>query len=168
MAKTNVEVNEVEVTGIPANVEEQEYDLLTGLLEAAGYKATVTAVDVKRNGKHMFTFHIHPISEKDTADARRKATSYMPNPGGKNLPPIEKDADISLYRSWKIFLATTDEDKQLIWGNKELKAKLNIVQSVETVDALLTAGEKDAICDLIDEISGFGSDNVSVEEFAKN
>ena len=147
---------------------EQEVDILTNLLEAADYVNHVTTAKIVRNGKHMFDLHLHPISEGDILTARKKATSYMPNPNGKNLPPVEKDFDPSLYRSWRIFLATTEEDKKVIWGNKTLKDKYNIMSSAEVVDVLLTAGEKDMVYDLIDEISGFGSDSISTEEYAKN
>lgn len=169
MAKNELnEMNAVETTGIPTNVSDQEHDLLAGLLSAAEYKEELTPVKIQRGGKHMFTFRVHAISESDMAIARKKATTFMKNPGGANLPQIEKETDPSLYRSWKIFLATTEEDKQNIWGNKELKKAKNILNSVETIDLLLTAGEKDAVCDLIEEISGFGANAVTTEEFAKN
>ena len=165
MAKAKEEMESV----IPENLNrEQEVDILTNLLEAADYVNHVTTAKIVRNGKHMFDLHLHPISEADILTARKKATSYMPNPNGKNLPPIEKDFDPSLYRSWRIFLATTDEDKKAIWGNKAVKDRYNIMDSAKVVDLLLTAGEKDMVYDLIDEISGFGSDSISTEEYAKN
>lgn len=158
----------VEETGIPENVEEQGFDLLTNLLEAASYKDEATTLEVRRKGKLLFTFDVKALSEKDLATARKKATSYMPNPAGKNLPPIEKELDPAKYRSWKIYLATTDEDKQRIWGNKEAMKHLNVLEKADMVDMLLTAGEKDMISDAIDKVSGFGADGIPEEEFAKN
>lgn len=166
MAKANVDEN---VVVVPENMErEQEVDILTRLLEAADYVNSVTTAKIVRNGEHAFDIHLHPISEKDILVARKKATSYAPNPNGKNLPPIEKDFDPALYRSWRIFLATTEEDKKKIWGQKAVKDKYNLMTSAESVDILLTAGEKDYIYDLIDEISGFGGGNISTEEYSKN
>lgn len=155
-------------TGIPENVAEQEYNLLENLLMAAEGNAELTPVRIERNGKYLFTIHLHAVTENDKVTARKKATKYMPNPAGKNLPLIEKDTDNALYRSWLIFLATSDEDKQKIWGRKEIKDKYNLMTSAETVDILLKAGEKEALIDVIADLSGFGDSSVSVEEFAKN
>lgn len=158
----------LETTGIPDNVAEQEYNLLESLLMAAEGNEELTPARIERNGKYLFTVHLHAITEKDKVTARKKATSFMANPAGKNLPLIEKDTDNALYRSWLIFLATSDEDKQKIWGRKEIKDKYNLMTSAESVDILLKAAEKEALIDLIASLSGFGEDSVSVEEFAKN
>lgn len=158
----------VEETGIPEDMtREQEYNLLEGLLKAASFTEKLTPVRIERDGQHMFTFHVHGLSEKDKMDAYKKATTYMANPAGKHLPQIEKETPNELYRSYIIFLATSEEDKQKIWGNKELKQQLGVLRSAETIDLLLLAGEKDAVVDLIAELSGFGA-QLSTEEFAKN
>lgn len=160
---------EMKVTGIPENMTaEQEYNLLENLLSAADYTEELTPVRIERNGKHMFTFHVHPISEKDKLTAHKKATTYMKNPAGPQLPQIEKETDPSMFKNWLIFLATSDEDKQRIWGNKEFKRQKGIMHSAESVDLLLMAGEKDSVVDLIAELSGFGLNSVTTEEYAKN
>ena len=69
-------------------------------------------------------------------------------------------------RSYKILTATVDSDK--VWNNTILKQKLNLLDPVDVVDTVLLAGEKDQIDDIIDDISGFGEDTESREDFVKN
>ena len=158
----------VEETGIPEDMtREQEYNLLEGLLKAASFKEKLTPIRIERDGEHFFTFHVHGLSEKDKMEAYKKATTYMPNPAGKHLPQIEKETPNELYRSYLIYLATSEEDQKKIWGNKDLKQQLNVLRSAETIDLLLVSGEKDAVIDVIAELSGFGA-QLSTEEFAKN
>lgn len=163
-------VNEEKVTGLPEKevVLETEYDLMSGLLAAASYKedkALEKEVRIERNGTFLFAFKIRPISEEDLMMARKKATSYMKNPAGKNLPPIEKEVNYGLLRSWKIYFATVEEDRNSIWENQDLKKKYNIMLGGEMIDVLLTGGEKTAVSDLIDEISGY---DIDLTEYAKN
>ena len=158
------------VTGLEAskNRKEAEYDLVQALLEAAEFKTSedsITEVEMKRNGKFMFTVHIHPVSETDARFARKKATKYMPNPNGKKLPPIEKEFDNTEFKSWLIYLATTPEDQEKIWGNTAVMSKYNLAERWESVDTLLTMGEKNQLADLVAEISGINDeDAVTTEE----
>lgn len=165
-----IEKKTIEETGVSETMSDK--DLLLNLLEAAEYKKVETKrIDVKRNGKVLFSFNIRPLSEDELLTIRKKATTYMKNPAGKNLPPVEKEVNFPLLRSWKVYMATVEADRKKIWGNTALKDKLNVIQDVETVDALLKGGEKDAICDIIDAVSGYGDDGeneVTLEEYAKN
>lgn len=167
------ETEKVNVTGLDtaANPKEAEYDLVTSLLEAAEFKTadeSITEADIKRNGKFLFRVHLHPVSEQDMRMARRKATTYMPNPNNKKLPPIEKDADTTKFKSFLIYLATTEEDQQKIWGNQQIMAKFGLAEPYESVDVLLTAGEKGKLFDLVGKISGMDDDDdegMSPEDF---
>lgn len=157
----------------PALQKSREYDLTTALLKAANFKNdkdSITEIEIQRNGEFMFSIHITPISDSDSRTARRKATTFMPNPHNRKLPPIEKDFNSAEFHSWIIYLATTEEDKQQIWNNPALKEQYNLVRPVESIDLLLQVGEKTAIVDKILEISGLESDpdEVSEEEYAKN
>lgn len=168
------------VTGLDtaSNRKEAEYDLVKSLLAAADYKTSeeaITEVEIKRSGKYYFTVHLHPVSDKDTRFARKKATIYMPNPNGKKLPPIEKDFDTAKFRSWLIYLATTEEDQEKIWGNTALMQKHDLAENWESVDVLLAVGEKTKMFDVITDISGLDEDgnydedeNMDDEEYAKN
>lgn len=172
----NIETEKNSVTGLDTatNRKEAEYDLVSSLLEAADFQTdenNVTEVEIKRAGKYLFTVHIHPISDPDARFARKKATIYMPNPNNKKLPPIEKDFNNSKFSSWLIYLATTEEDKAKIWGNAQVMAKKGLMEPWESVDALLTMGEKRKMLDLVTSISGMDDEEgefIDQEEYAKN
>lgn len=166
-----------DVTGLDnaSNRKEAEYDLVKSLLEASDFRVAeenITEAEIKRAGKYLFSVHLHPISEPDARQARKKATTYMPNPNGKRLPPIEKELNTSKFNSWLIYLATTEEDQQKIWGNPTIMEKFSLAQPVESIDVLLTLGEKRKLADLVTEISGMDDeldeDTIDEEEFAKN
>lgn len=171
------EIESKNITGLEnvENRQEAEKDLLTSLLEAAEYKTAednITEAEIKRRGKLLFSVHLHPISEPDARVARKKATTYMPNPNNKKMPPIEKEYNHAKFNSWLIYLATTEEDQQKIWGNPALMKQLGLNQPVDAIDALLTIGEKQKLADLVTDISGMNDeedeDAVSNEEYAKN
>ena len=170
------ETEKKNVTGLDTAIDrkEAEYDLVTALLEAAEFQTddnNITEVEIKRAGKYLFTVHIHPISDPDARVARKKATVYMPNPNNKKLPPIEKEFNNSKFGSWLIYLATTEEDKAKIWGNAQVMAKKGLMEPWESVDVLLTLGEKRKLLDLVTSISGMDDDDeefIDQEEYAKN
>lgn len=153
--------------------QQEEYDLVKGLLEAADYRtssSTVSEEEVRRNGKLLFRVRIHPLGNDDFQTARKKATTYMPNPVNKKLPQIEKSFNDALYNSWVIYLATVEEDQSKVWGNKDIREKFSLALPVESIDVLLTAGEKGALINRIGEISGVDDedeDELSDEDAAK-
>ena len=143
--------------------------ILKGMMEAANYRNdsdNQRKIQIKRNEKLLFEFVVRPLSEDEIFDCRKKATKYFPNPAGRHLPKIEGETDYALLRSYKILTATVDSNK--IWNIPALKQKLNTLQPVDVVDSCLMAGEKDWICDIIDELSGYGAQGVSKEEYVKN
>lgn len=162
------------VTGLElaSNRKEAEYDLVTALLSAMDYQTsdnTVVECEIKRKGQYLFTVHIHPISDEQIRQARKKATVYMPNPNGKKLPPIEKEINNAKLKSWVIYLATTDEDQARIWGDPQVKAKAGVIENWETIDHILNAGEKNLLFNKVIEISGLDDDeDMDQEEYAKN
>lgn len=174
----NYENERTNVTGLDnaANRKEAEYDLVQALLEATEYKTdeeNVSEVDIKRNGKFLFRVHMHPISDSDVRQARKKATSYVPNPNGKKLPKIESDFNSTKFNSWLIYLATTEEDQTSIWGNPAIMKKFMLAEPAESIDVLLTVGEKRRLSDIVSEISGLDDDDTEeetkdTEEYAKN
>ena len=157
-------------TGLPTQEEVlmNEDDLIAGLLAAADFKEDESLqkkIQIKRNGRVMFEFRIHPLDEEETQQMRRKCTKYAPNPNGRNLPKIEVDTNFVRLRSMKIYNATVPEDQEKVWNNKKIKEKLKVLDPLEVIELVLMAGEKDAIVDQIDAISGYG---VSLEDYAKN
>lgn len=123
---------------------------------SASYIDEITTVDIKRSGKLVFTLHVHPISDKDLHAA-------------KVLAMKDGEMDAALFNSWIIFMATTQEDQKQIWGNAEVMLKFSPdkykpLAPVETIDRLLTAGEKFTLVDVIVKISGFNQDDEEPEK----
>ena len=146
---------------------EAEFDLVKNLLEAAEYKTSedlISPVDIKRNGKLMFTIHVHPIGDADTAFARKKARKMGDNPQGKKFPKIQVDFNNTEFKSWLIYLATTEEDQQQIWGNPAIMKQFGLMQPVDSIDVLLTMGEKSRLIDIISEISGLDDEDDQQDE----
>lgn len=146
-----------------------EGDILKGMLAAAQFQSQETQeVIVTRNGKDYFAFHIRPLSEAEYERCRSKHTKYVRNKQlGIKMP---EDTNAVKYRSELIYCATTDEDKKKTWDNKQLWRALedigkDILTGTDVIDAVLMPGEKAAIVDKIDLLSGYNGD---FEEVAKN
>lgn len=161
MANTNEDKKSVTGLDQASNRKEAEYNLVEALLSAAEYKTddeNITEAEIKRAGKFLFSVHLHPVSDEDTRAARKKATVMMKNPNGKNLPPIEKEFNNAKFKSWLIYMATTEADQQKVWGNTQVMQKYGLALPVESIDILLTVGEKNKLFDVVTEISGLGND----------
>ena len=166
------EIKNENVTGL-ANATDRkgaEIDLVERLFMAAAYKEaadTIQPIDIVRNGTYLFTLHLHPIGDDDVAKANKEAAIMVKNPNGKHLPKIQADSDKSKYKSWLIYLATTEEDQKQIWGNPALMQRVNAFQPWETIDKLLTLGDKAKLLETITEISGLNDeeDEMDEEEF---
>lgn len=157
------------VTGLDTALDRKdaEYDLVTSLLEAADYKNSedeILEVEICRRGKFLFTVHIHPISDSDVKVAQKKAGVYKPNPTNKKLGRVKVDQENDKLASWLIYLATTEEDQDKIWGNRQLMSKYGLMENWECVDTLLKKGEKDDLLDKVFEISGMNDDDDDEEE----
>ncbi len=150
------------------NILTNENDILANLLEASKFKEDKDfqkRIQIKRKGKVIFEFSVRPLDEDEVILCRKNATSYAPDPRGKNYPKIEKSFDGSKYRSWKIYLATIDDDKKLLWDNRTVQNKLDVLQNINVIDKVLMSGEKETICGIIDDTSGYGS---NMEDYIKN
>ena len=146
-----------------------EGDILKGMLAAAQFQDEETQeIIVARGGKDYFAFHIRPLSEKEYEKCRNKHTKFVRNKQlGIKMP---EDTNAVKYRSELIYCATTDEDKKKTWDNKQLWQALedlgkDILTGTDVIDAVLMPGEKAAIVDKIDLLSGYNGD---FEEVAKN
>ena len=146
-----------------------EGDILKGMLAAAQFQDEETQeIIVARGGKDYFAFHIRPLSEKEYEKCRNKHTKFVRNKQlGIKMP---EDTNAVKYRSELIYCATTDEDKKKTWDNKQLWRALedigkDILTGTDVIDAVLMPGEKAAIVDKIDLLSGYNGD---FEEVAKN
>ena len=143
-----------------------EDDILKGLLAAANFKAeedNIHTIEIARNGVVLFKFRIRPLSEEEYQACKEKYTKYVRNKQlGIKFP---EHTDTVRYRSALIYQATVDEDRAKIWDNKSAWKALNVLNGVDLIDKALLAGEKDAVLELIDKISGY---SVTAEETAKN
>jgi hypothetical protein len=162
--ETEVELNAEEAQ---AATRANEDNLLDGLLAAANYKddddETVEIV-INRKGKDLFSFRIHPLSEEDFNRCRKKCTKYAKNraQGGVRIP---EEVDTVRYRCMLIYEATVPADRAKIWDNKQLWRAKDLATGLEAVDSLLKAGEKNAVCERLDSISGY---EMTEEEVSKN
>lgn len=162
----------IEETGEPTTEETRgalrayEDDILGGLLAAADFREDeeeIHPVEIARNGKVLFTFRIRPLSEGEYNQCKERHTKYKRHKQlGISLP---EKTDTIAYRNALIYQATVEEDRKKVWDVKEAWKKLDVINGVELIGRVLKAGEKDAVCDLIDQISGY---SITEEELAKN
>lgn len=160
------------VTGLETahDAKEAEYDLVEALMEAASFREELTPVDITRNGKVLFTVHIHPLGDDEVKACRKRATTMMPNPNNRKLPKIEKEFNTNLFNSLIIYAATSEEDQKNIWGNPAIMKKFDLVEPHESINILLPVGAKSLLTDKVIEISGMNDDEeeVDTEEYVKN
>lgn len=146
-----------------------EEDFLQGLIDAAGFASDEKQrIEIIRDKRLLFAFHIRPLTEIDYNKCKKEATKYVRNRSlGVKMP---EDTDGAKYRAKLIYEATTAEDRENLWGNKKvweaLRNKgLQIVTATDVIEHTLKAGEKDRIIDCIDKLSGYDD---GLEEVIKN
>lgn len=170
-ATANLAVEEMDTTAtteeMQADARKNEDELLNGLLAAANYKDDAdesVEIVISRQGKDLFSFHIHPLSEEDFSRCRKRCTKYVKSRTNAGVR-IPEEVDTVKYRNMLIYEATVPEDRAKVWDNKQLWKAKDLATGIEAVDILLKAGEKNAVCEKIDNISGY---EMTEEEVAKN
>lgn len=153
-----------------ALIRANEEDFIKGLIEAAEFASEETQrIEIIREGKLYFAFHIRPLSSEEYEKCRKKHTKYVRNKQlGMKMP---EDTNRVKYQSEIIYAATVDEDKEKLWDNRKVWNALNakkdrIMNGLDVIEYTLKAGEKDKILEAIDKLSGYESSNL--EEVAKN
>ncbi len=145
-----------------------ENDLLKALKGEGEHKDETKTIIVKFRAA-TFSFRIRALSEREYDECREKSTKYQKNRrlGGMRLP---EKTDTVGYHTRLIYAATVDEDKALLWDNKNLWAAANAVTGTDMVDKLIPlAGKKQQIVEQIELLSGFDDDSESnYEETVKN
>lgn len=138
-----------------------ENDILAGLMAAANFcedEEEIVTIDIERGRKRMFSFRIHPLSEDQYTRCREENTKYVRN---KNIGVrVAEKTNAARFRSCLIYEATVEEDRKKLWQNKDAWHKLNVLNGPDLISRVLKAGEKDAICDKLDEISGYQSNQL--------
>ena len=151
-----------------AQLRTYEADILKGLLAAADFREDeegLVPIEIARGGVVLFTFRIRPLSEEEYNRCKEKNTKYVRNKQlGIKFP---EDTNATRYRSQLIYVATVEEDRAKVWDNKEAwrAPKINVTNGIDMIDKVLRAGEKDAVLNKIDDISGYSS---TLEEVSKN
>lgn len=168
MATEKTKIEEIELTEEEnkGQLRTYENDILKGLLAAANYETeeeNIHPVDIARNGVVLFTFHIRPLGEEEYQKCKDKNTKYVRNKQlGIKFP---ENTDSVRYRSALIYQATIKEDRERVWDNKEAWKALNVLTGIDLIEKTLLAGEKDAVLEKVDKISGY---TATTEEVAKN
>ncbi len=143
-----------------------ENDILGGLLAAANYKNDedeIVPIEIARGGVVLLKFRIRPLSEDEYVKCRERYTKYVRNKQiGIKVP---EDTDTNMYRNALIYQATVAEDREKLWDNKAAWRQLDVLSGTELIGVVLKPGEKDAVLNKLDEISGYSS---ALEEVAKN
>lgn len=146
-----------------------EEDFIQGLIEAAGYTTDERQmIEIAREGKLFFRFHIRPLSEEEYDRCKKKNTKYVRNKSlGMKMP---EETNSVKYRDMLIYQATIEEDRERLWDNRKvwetLRDKgLQIMNGLDVIEYTLKAGEKDKVLECIDKISGY---EANLEEVAKN
>lgn len=149
-----------------ATIRKYEDDILGGLLAAAGYKTSeedTMPIEIVRNGAVVLQFRIRPMGEEEYLECKKKNTNYKRN---RQLgTKIAESVDAARYRAQLIYEATVEEDREKIWDNQAAWNRLNVLNGIDLVEVVLKAGEKDAILEKLDEISGY---KPRLEDVAKN
>lgn len=146
-----------------------EEDFIQGLLEAAAYsREERQPIEIARKGKVYFRFSVRPLSEKEYDQCKKNSTKYVRNKNlGMRLP---EETDSAKYRASLIYHATVEEDREKLWDDKRvwdtLRSRgMQIMNGTDVIEYSLKAGEKDKVIEIIDELSGYGS---NLEEVVKN
>lgn len=167
--------NEEFVTGLEDSTcfEQDEKSIITALMSAAQYKTqedSIRKINIKKpSGEKLFSFRIRALSQSEIQTAAKKATKQIPNPAGRKYPPISGERNVADYHNRLVYMATIEEDRQKIWGNKEMKNKFGIFEDSDMVDILLRAGDKSKVVDAILTLSGYDDEEVvDDDEYIKN
>lgn len=130
------------------------------LLTAAAFKDDPECwerITIARRGVSLMTFRIRPLDEQEVAELRRECTRFTPNPAGRQYPRLEGEVNLVRLRSLKIYTATVPEDRARLWDNAQAQQRLGVLRGEDMIDCVLMAGEKDALIERIDALSGYGA-----------
>lgn len=153
------------------DIRDHEEDYLMGLLDAADDADTDTiCIDISRKGRKYFSFSIHSLTEEQLNEIRKKYTKYAKN--RRQGIKVAEELDTAKYRSSVIYNSTIKADQEKLWNNKEVQENLRkkgkrIINALDVIDAVLLPGEKDRIMEIIDEMNGYGNEEVKTAT-AKN
>lgn len=141
---------------------ENEDAILAGLLEALDFEVNEELqeiIEIVRNDKVLYSFRIHPVSEKTYDYVIDKNTKYQRSRTTGVKVAVSQDE--ARMKAQIIFEATIPEDQEKIWKNKKAWKKANCVDPISFIEKATLVGERAKIVDLIDKISGFNNEKIN-------
>lgn len=140
---------------------------ISGVLEAMETITKYETFEVIRDGKKLFSFRVRGLDDEELEKCRDQATKIVKDRRLGNLA-VPRDFNAAKFNSLMIYTATHPKDKKALWDNKTLWDKAGVLAGWQLVDKVLKRGEKDAVIELIEKLSGYGEDNENLEETLKN
>lgn len=134
------------------DLEKVESDITAALLEMASYRLIdeTQPIVIKRQGKPVLEFTVRGLDEDEWAKCRRQ---NLVNRGLRT-----EEIKQARFNSQVIYEATINEDKERIWKNKDVWAKLNVASGIDLINQLLLPGEKNALVEIIGRLSKYEMD----------
>lgn len=134
------------------DLEKVESDITAALLEMASYRLIdeTQPIVIKRQGKPVLEFTVRGLDEDEWAKCRRQNLINR----GLRTEEIKQ----ARFNSQVIYEATINEDKERIWKDKDVWAKLNIASGIDLINQLLLPGEKNALVEIIGKLSKYEMD----------
>lgn len=158
---TEAEENDTPITQEELLMSEDE--ILQAMIEAAEEKEhTYKRAQIVRDKVVKLTFRVRGLSEDEVHACRKKAVTKRGKKYGVN---VAEEVDGVLFRNLVIYTATHEEDRKKLWDNKAFWKKYNLVTGTDAIDKILFGGEKEAVMDLIDSLSGY---DLEVDDIIKN
>jgi len=139
-----------------------------GVLEAMETIIEYKVFEVIRDGKKLFSFQVRGLDDSEFEKCRDQATKVAKDRRLGNLA-VPREFNSAKFNSLVIYTATHPDDKKVIWDNKDLWQKANVVTGWQLVDKVLKRGEKEKCIELIESLSGYADEDAeSTEETLKN
>ena len=141
---------------------------VAGVLEAMETIIEYKVFEVIRDGKKLFSFRVRGLDDGEFEKCRDQATKVAKDRRLGSLA-VPREFNSAKFNSLVIYTATHPDDKRVIWDNKDLWAKADVVTGWQLVDKVLKRGEKEKCIELIEDLSGYpDEDTEDTEETLKN
>ncbi len=141
---------------------------VAGVLEAMETIIEYKVFEVIRDGKKLFSFRVRGLDDSEFEKCRDQATKVAKDRRLGNLA-VPREFNSAKFNSLVIYTATHPDDKKVIWDNKNLWAKADVVTGWQLVDKVLKRGEKEKCIELIEELSGYADEDAeTTDETLKN
>ena len=141
---------------------------VSGVLEAMETIIEYKVFEVTRDGKELFSFRVRGLDDSEFEKCRDQATKVAKDRRLGSLA-VPREFNSAKFNSLVVYTATHPDDKKVIWDNKDLWAKADVVTGWQLVDKVLKRGEKEKCIELIEELSGYSDEDAeSTEETLKN